>query len=320
MHASLCILSHRWPTGIPGLPPHHILCIQRFQCLSVHLNVVLWDVPPLFPTGTDLPPSLSLPPFHLADCFPLVPTKLVQHICSLEFVEMRDLLPDNIALAKRLEALPTCPDIRSTEQREISSLLTWVSCFSTYIAVLAESNLGRVVDLLVYMRIIIREAHKHGGHGWMTYDTVFRRNRHKPPCHGMHWTCLYTLPTSLVRPPQPASPAGIATRQIITRTRVRWLPCYPPDRLPPAVPQPRLVTAPLGNAPYWPHPEMRVLQLPNPNTGSASRGTRGSAPFQERAPTSIYAPSAVPPSSQQETVPKRLRTVHTRQPPMRASP
>ena len=106
-------------------------------------------------------------------------------------------------------------------------------------------------------------------------------------------------------------------RQIITRTHVRWLKCYPPDHLPPTIPQPRLVTAPSGNAPYRPHPETRV---PNPNAGSASRGTRGSAPFQERAPTSIYAPFAAPPPSQQETVLKLLRTVHIRQPPMRASP
>ena len=139
--------------------------------------------------------------------------------------------------------------------------------------------------------------------------------------YGMHWTRICMLPTSLDRLPQPASPAGIATRQIITRTRVCWLPCsLPPDRLPPTVPQLCLVIAPLVNAPYRSHLEMRVLQLPNPNTGSVSRGTRGSAYFHEHAPTSIYAPFAAPPPSQQETVPKLLRTVRTRQLPMRASP
>ena len=30
--------------------------------------------------------------------------------------------------------------------------------------------------MLGYMRLIIREAHKHGGQGWLTYDMVFRRN------------------------------------------------------------------------------------------------------------------------------------------------
>ena len=31
--------------------------------------------------------------------------------------------------------------------------------------------------MLAYMRLIIREAHRHGGNGWLTYDTVFRRNQ-----------------------------------------------------------------------------------------------------------------------------------------------
>ena len=30
--------------------------------------------------------------------------------------------------------------------------------------------------MLSYMRLIIREPHKHGGQGWLTYDTVFRLN------------------------------------------------------------------------------------------------------------------------------------------------
>ena len=66
---------------------------------------------------------------------------------------------------------------KRAEQREVSSLITWVASFTTYIAIVAEAHPERVRDLLAYMRLIIREAHKHGGHGWLTYDAVFRRNR-----------------------------------------------------------------------------------------------------------------------------------------------
>ena len=31
--------------------------------------------------------------------------------------------------------------------------------------------------MLAYMRLIIREATKFGGYGWLTYDAVFRRNQ-----------------------------------------------------------------------------------------------------------------------------------------------
>ena len=88
---------------------------------------------------------------------------------------MRELLPDNLALAERLEALPVCfgQPSKNAEQRAIGSLITWVSSFATYVAIISE----RVVDMLAYMRLIIREAHKHGGNGWLTYDAVFRRNQ-----------------------------------------------------------------------------------------------------------------------------------------------
>ena len=31
--------------------------------------------------------------------------------------------------------------------------------------------------MLAYMRLIVREVHKHGERGWLTYDAVFRRNQ-----------------------------------------------------------------------------------------------------------------------------------------------
>ena len=64
------------------------------------------------------------------------------------------------------------------KQREVSSLLTWVSCFATYVMVVAEAHPHRVMDMFAYMHLLIREAYKHGEQGWLTYDAVFRRNRH----------------------------------------------------------------------------------------------------------------------------------------------
>ena len=46
-------------------------------------------------------------PFTLASSFPPVPAKLVKRIQALEFVEMRELLPDNMALSARLLGLPS---------------------------------------------------------------------------------------------------------------------------------------------------------------------------------------------------------------------
>ena len=46
-------------------------------------------------------------PLMLASSLPPVPAKLVKRIRELDFVEMRELLPDNIALSERIEALPS---------------------------------------------------------------------------------------------------------------------------------------------------------------------------------------------------------------------
>ena len=73
---------------------------------------------------------------------------------------MRDLLPNNMALAEKLEAVPVRPGQtpKGAEQREVGSLMTWVSSFVTYIAVLSEAQHEKVVDMLAYLRLIIQVA------------------------------------------------------------------------------------------------------------------------------------------------------------------
>ena len=91
---------------------------------------------------------------------------------------MRELLPDNVAMAKRLTSLP--PSLgppKPQEQREVSSLITWVSSFATYVAIVAQAHPERVCDMLAYMRLIIREATKFGEYGRLTYNAMFRRNQ-----------------------------------------------------------------------------------------------------------------------------------------------
>ena len=109
-----------------------------------------------------------------------IPGKLVARIQALEYVDMQELLPDNLALAERLAALPQgLAPPKPPGEREIAgdrALLTWVSTFATYMAIVAEAHPTRVGDMLVYMRLLIREAGKFGGNGWLTYDAVFRRN------------------------------------------------------------------------------------------------------------------------------------------------
>ena len=107
-----------------------------------------------------------------------IPARLVRRIRSNEFIEMRDLLTDNIALHEQLEAIHgpllnvATPGALRPRLREVPSLISWVFCFVAYIAVQTEDEATR--DMLAYCRLIIREGLRHGGQGWQEYDRGFR--------------------------------------------------------------------------------------------------------------------------------------------------
>ena len=108
-----------------------------------------------------------------------IPHRIVQRIRAGEFVDMRDLLADNISLHNQLEDLHGQTQIASTPTslrprlREVPSLSSWMYCFAAYMAVRTGDTQTR--EMLAYCRLIIREALRHGGNGWQEYDRTFRR-------------------------------------------------------------------------------------------------------------------------------------------------
>ena len=132
----------------------------------------------------------SVSPFSLASSFPPIPIKLVLKIQSLQFVEMRELLSDNIAGYADSTTVANVWNDLCPKQREISSILTWVSAFVTYTAVVAAAHPDRVKDLLAYLRLIMREAWRTQGKGWLSYDCIFRQNAASNPA--LRWANLDT--------------------------------------------------------------------------------------------------------------------------------
>ena len=116
-------------------------------------------------------------PFFLSQAFGPVPEKLVKRIQALDFIDMADLLPDNLELKRRGDN-STDKEASNTGKRrprEVSQLLTWVQCFITYVAIVAARHPDRMKDLLAYMRLIVREAQRHKSDGWRQYDVMFRK-------------------------------------------------------------------------------------------------------------------------------------------------
>ena len=108
-----------------------------------------------------------------------MPHKLVQRIVSGQFVDLKELLPDNMALQQQMESvqghLPlTClPPHLKPRLREISSPVSWAICFLTYVAVRTQDHTTR--SHLAYGRLLLQEALRHGGSGWLEYDRLFRK-------------------------------------------------------------------------------------------------------------------------------------------------
>ena len=107
----------------------------------------------------------------LASAIPPIPGKVVQKAKANEFVDLRELLPDNVSLLEKLEGLPMAPGGTRPRLREVSSLLTWCSCILKLIAIQAQ-NPDRVKQMCAYACLVIQEACKHGGDGWSGYDRL----------------------------------------------------------------------------------------------------------------------------------------------------
>ena len=109
-----------------------------------------------------------------------IPHKLVTKITTGLFVDLADLLPDNLK-ANESETqmfLEGKLVIASARKRivEIQDILTWVEAFTIYSIVLCASQPARWADLSHYKLLIIQTAKKFPEKAWQLYDTAFRKN------------------------------------------------------------------------------------------------------------------------------------------------
>ena len=111
-----------------------------------------WSIPSISslmttPITSILPVASAHLPLILSPALPPIPARLVEKIQKGSFVDMKELLGDNITLFQRMEEVhkpgssshqwvTTAP---SPKLREVSSLLSWVSCFITYMAVRVQT-------------------------------------------------------------------------------------------------------------------------------------------------------------------------------------
>ena len=117
----------------------------------------------------------ATPPFILGEALPVVPAKLVKRIRRGEYVDMAELLKDNIeAERRRLASVEEGGSSRGV-RREVPNLWSWLQCYSLFAAILCNKYPEKARELWAYQATIIGEAKRCGGSGWHLYDTAFRQ-------------------------------------------------------------------------------------------------------------------------------------------------
>ena len=123
------------------------------------------------------PPQSS--PSYSARVWPQSHRNWSQRSSTCSFLDMAELLRDNLEVQRQVasqdqSASTTGQSTLRNRQREIPHLLSWVSCFGVYMAVLTGKHPQMIKPLLAYQTMIVREARRCGGNGWLAYDRYFR--------------------------------------------------------------------------------------------------------------------------------------------------
>ena len=119
-------------------------------------------------------------PFVLSETLPVVPAKLVRKILSGEYVDMAELLKDNME-AERRRHLSESDHMQGhtghpPSRREVPDLMSWLQCFCMYAAVVCSKHPEKARELWAYQAWMISEFRRCGGRGWRLYDMAFRQH------------------------------------------------------------------------------------------------------------------------------------------------
>ena len=122
-------------------------------------------LPSLLPAGggSGAVPVLAVGASGMGDGLVPVPEKIAKKILGMEFVEMRDLLPDSWRVEEEQgKNVLTLPKRKSAPL----TVLQWVQCYGRMVGVLATKYPGMISELMAYMIIIVKCARDFEGTAW----------------------------------------------------------------------------------------------------------------------------------------------------------
>ena len=121
------------------------------------------------------PPSFSQPSGEIlrplfGTGLPPVSNKLVKRIQEGQFIEIAELLPEQLAASTVDEDQTKSSKSKS---KAIFNILDWVQSFSLHTAIILQKQPGWVPDLIGYQALIIDAHQEFQDEGWIGYDRRF---------------------------------------------------------------------------------------------------------------------------------------------------
>ena len=131
-----------------------------------------------------LPPSAPQLPSCLSCQIPTLPKKLTETILAGEYIDLSDLLPEQLRIntpshsssTKEVVIIPESSwDTRRWKKRQITDIATWVEVFSTYILVLSTQFPEYLPELVAYQLSIVKLSKRFRYPSWLFYDVEYRK-------------------------------------------------------------------------------------------------------------------------------------------------
>ena len=107
--------------------------------------------------------------FLHSEGLPPIPANLVAKIQKGDFVDVAELLRDNMEAERRHskeDGASTSSGQLAQSRREVPNMLSWVQFFGIYTSIVVQTCLEKTQQLLAYQAMLLREARRCGGTGW----------------------------------------------------------------------------------------------------------------------------------------------------------
>jgi len=128
--------------------------------------------------GSSTPPSFNKA-FAIGPGYAPVPYMLVAKITGGQFIDLADLLPDNIC-AQEIEPQAFLEGKLMTSAIKkwvikMVDIISWIEAFTIFRMVRCHLFPSRLKDLNQYKLLIIQTAKRFSDNSWLNYDIAFRK-------------------------------------------------------------------------------------------------------------------------------------------------